>query len=351
MEYKIGVLASHSALDVLDGAKEEGFKTIALSKIGREKVYKHFSNLIDKLIVLQDYKEILSNDIQEMLLEERTIIIPNRSFAVYLGYDEIETKFRVPIYSNKYMLRWEERTSNKNYYKLLDICGIRRPKVYKSIDEVDGPVIVKLPEASRKVERGFFFAVNKEDLSRKLEELLSKGLIDNEGINQMSIEEYIFGAHFNVNYFYSVIRNRLELYGIDRRIQSDLDSFLRLPAEIQLKLSRVPRMIEVGHEIATIRESLLNKVIEVGEKFLEGTRKVEKKGIIGPFTLQAMVTPELDIIVYDIATRIGGGTNVFLGFGSQYSKFYFGKPITLGRRIAIELKEAVEYKLLDELLT
>jgi 5-formaminoimidazole-4-carboxamide-1-(beta)-D-ribofuranosyl 5'-monophosphate synthetase len=53
-----------------------------------------------------------------------------------------------------------------------------------------------------------------------------------------------------------------------------------------------------------------------------------------------MVTPELELVVFDVAPRIGGGTNAHMGIGSQYSKLYFGKPISLGRRIAIEIKEA-----------
>ncbi|MEM3911743.1 MAG: DUF1297 domain-containing protein, partial [Saccharolobus sp.] len=67
--------------------------------------------------------------------------------------------------------------------------------------------------------------------------------------------------------------------------------------------------------------------------------------------LQTMVTPELELVVYDVAPRIGGGTNVYMGIGSQYSKFYFGKPISLGRRIAIEVKYSILTDKLDKILT
>jgi 5-formaminoimidazole-4-carboxamide-1-(beta)-D-ribofuranosyl 5'-monophosphate synthetase len=30
-----------------------------------------------------------------------------------------------------------------------------------------------------------------------------------------------------------------------------------------------------------------------------------------------------------------------MGIGSQYSKLYFGYPVSLGRRIAMEIKEAI----------
>ena len=346
---RIAALASHSALDVFDGAKDENFETIGLCKKGRERPYLEFKRIVDECIVLNDFKEIASEKIDNYLVSRDAIIVPNRSLAVYVGYDNIE-KMKTRYFGNRKMLRWEERIGEKNYYRLLDEAKIRRPKIFKP-EEVDGPVIVKLPEAKRRVERGFFIAVNRKDFEEKLNSLLKENIIDEKSIKEMVIEEYILGAHFNLNYFYSPIFNRVELLSVDRRIQSDLDSFYRLPAEIQLKLSRLPRYIEVGHEPATIRESLLEKVFEVGYSFVEATKKLEPPGIIGPFTLQAMVTPDLDLVVFDVAPRIGGGTNAYMGIGSQYSKLYFGKPISLGRRIAMEIKEAINNGSLEKILT
>lgn len=346
---KIAALASHSALDVFDGAKDEGFQTIGLCKKGRERPYLEFKAIVDKCIILDDFKDIISEKIQNELINENAIIVPNRSLAVYLGYEALEN-MKVKFFGNRFMLRWEERTGEKNYYKLLKEANIPLPQLFKP-EEIDRPVIVKLPEARRKIERGFFFAINKEDFYIKIKELESNGVIDEESIKNMVIEEFIFGAHFNLNYFYSPVFNRLELISIDRRIQSDWDGMYRLPADIQLKLNRIPRLIEVGHEPATIRESLLEKVFEIGYRFVEASKKLQPPGIIGPFTLQVMVTPDLELVVYDVAPRIGGGTNVYMGIGSQYSKFYFGKPISLGRRIAIEIKYALINDLLDKILS
>ncbi len=161
----------------------------------------------------------------------------------------------------------------------------------------------------------------------------------------------MLGAHFNANYFYSRVRGRLELHGFDRRIQSNLDGVYRVPARDQLDLDVDVRYIEVGHEPATIRESLLEKVFEIGHRFVEASNKLVPPGVIGPFTLQFIVTPELELVVYDVAPRIGGGTNIYMGVGSQYSKLYFGKPISMGRRIAIEIREAIEQGRLEEVVT
>ncbi|MFB6490129.1 MAG: formate--phosphoribosylaminoimidazolecarboxamide ligase family protein [Thermoproteus sp. AZ2] len=343
----VAVLASHSALDVLDGAKDEGLRTIAIAKRGRDRAYREFP-VVDELVVLNDYKEILG--LAEELRRKGAVFVPNRSFAVYVGYDEIE-KWDAPIFGNRFLLRWEERTGPHNYYRLLDEAGIRRPRTFASPDEVDRPVIVKMPEAERRVERGFFVARDRDDLAKKARRLAERGIIRLEDLASASIEELILGAHFNANYFYSPIYKRLELHSFDRRIQSNLDGVYRLPASAQLDIDPEVRYVEVGHEPATIRESLLEKVFDIGYKFVEAARRLVPPGVIGPFTLQFIVTPELDLVVYDVAPRIGGGTNAYVGLGGQYSKLYWGKPISMGRRIAIEIKRASEEGRLGEVVT
>jgi 5-formaminoimidazole-4-carboxamide-1-(beta)-D-ribofuranosyl 5'-monophosphate synthetase len=343
----IAVLASHSALDVLDGAKEEGFRTVAVARRGRDRAYREFP-VVDRLIVLDDYKDILGA--ADVLRAENAIFVPNRSFAVYVGYDAIEKHFSVPVFGNRFMLRWEERTGPCNYYKLLDEAGIRRPRTFRP-DEVDRPVIVKIPEARRRAERGFFIARDRDDLYKKARVLAERGVIKMEDLESASVEELVIGAHFNANYFYSVMRRRLELHSIDRRIQSNLDGVYRLPAREQHELDIDIRYVEVGHEPATIRESLLEQVFDIGHRFVDAARRLVPPGVIGPFTLQFIVTPQLEIVTYDVAPRIGGGTNVYLGIGGQYSKLYFGKPISMGRRIAIEVREALEQGRLSEIVT
>lgn len=341
------MLASHSALDVLDGAKDEGLRTIAVAKKGRERAYREFP-VVDRLVVLDDYRDILK--IADLLRAEEAVFVPNRSFAVYVGYDAIEKEFPVPIFGNRFLMRWEERTGPHNYYRILDEAGIRRPKTFRP-DEVDRPVLVKMPEAGRRVERGFFVARDRDDLYKKARRLADAGVIRLEDLEHVSIEELVLGAHFNANYFYSVMRRRLELHSFDRRIQSNLDGVFRLPARDQIEVDPEVRYIEVGHEPATIRESLLEKVFDIGHRFIEVTKRLVPPGVIGPFTLQFIVTPELELVVYDVAPRIGGGTNVYIGIGGQYSKLYFGKPISTGRRIAMEIREAAEQGKLAEITT
>jgi 5-formaminoimidazole-4-carboxamide-1-(beta)-D-ribofuranosyl 5'-monophosphate synthetase len=352
-ELSIATIASHSALDVFDGAKDEGFKTIAVCQRGREKPYLRFKRVVDVPIVLERFADVAKSENVEFLRKSNAVFIPNRSFSVYVGYDTIENSFHVPIFGNRYLLRYEERAGEKNYYRILDEAGVRRPKTFSSPDEVDRPVMVKMPHARKRVERGFFVAADRDDFWKKFRKLVVDGVVREEDLPKASIEELVIGAHFNVNFFASVARKEVELISIDRRIQTNLDGFLRLPASVQVDLSNHidVEMIEIGHEMATIRESMLEKLFEVADRFVEACKRIEHPGVIGPFTLQLFVTSDMDVVVFDVAFRIGGGTNVHMGIGGQYSKLYFGKPISMGRRIAMEIRECAELGCLEEVVT
>ena len=60
----IATLGSHCALQVLKGAKDEGFKTILVCEKKREKLYRRFK-FIDELILVEKFSEILNTEIQD----------------------------------------------------------------------------------------------------------------------------------------------------------------------------------------------------------------------------------------------------------------------------------------------
>ncbi|MEM1920115.1 MAG: formate--phosphoribosylaminoimidazolecarboxamide ligase family protein [Ignisphaera sp.] len=349
----ISTIASHSALDLFDGAKDEGFRTIAICQKGRETPYLRFRRIVDHPIILDRFADIVNENVVSTLRLYNSIFVPNRSFSVYVGYENIEKRFNIPIFGNRYLLRYEERVGEKTYYRLLDVAGIRRPKTFNEPNEIDRPVMVKMPHAKKRVERGFFVAVDKDDFWKKFRKLVADSIINEKDLDKASIEELVIGAHFNVNYFRSIARRDTELISIDRRLQTNVDGFLKLPAEIQLELKEYIdiEMIEIGHEMATIRESMLEKLFMIGDRFVEAVERIEPPGVIGPFTLQLFVTPDMDVVVFDVALRIGGGTNVHMGIGSQYSKLYFGKPISMGRRIAMEIKDCIYMNCIEEIIT
>ncbi|MDD1776319.1 MAG: formate--phosphoribosylaminoimidazolecarboxamide ligase family protein [Candidatus Methanomethylicus sp.] len=345
----IGTLGSHSALDIADGAKDEGFRTIVVCQKGRELPYKAYRRIVDETIILDKFHEVSRNDIQENLRKKNTIFVPHRAFSTYVSYDEIEDKFEVPLFGSRMMLRSEERNAPKNQYYLLEKAKIRQPKKFRTPSEIDALAIVKVQEAKRKIERAFFTAVDEEDFRRKAEERIARGIIKREDLEKAVIEEYVIGTYFNFNYFYSPIRKELEFMGIDRRLQTNLHDFVAIPARQQLELEIPLQNIEIGHMGATIRESMLEMVFENGIKFVDATRSEYPPGIIGPFALQGAVTKDQEIVIFDVSPRVPGSP--VIGTTSPYTKYAHGIPMSVGRRIALEIREALETGRLREIVT
>ena len=260
-EVKIGVLGSHSALEMGHGAKQEGFEVVVVCQKGREKTYtKHYRNLFDHVLLLDKFVDIIKEENQQKLRELNTIFVPNRSFSVYTGYDNIEQKFKVPLLGNRFMLRSEERNLPNNQYDLIVRAGLNLPKIFKSPEEIDRLAIVKVPEKTRSIERAFFYASSPEEFKKRSEERIRRGIIDREDLKESIIEEYVVGAKFNANYFWSPITDEIDLLGFDRRIQTSLDGVLDLPADEQLEANLPTQNVEIGHMGATMRESQREKI-------------------------------------------------------------------------------------------
>ncbi|HII36070.1 MAG TPA: formate--phosphoribosylaminoimidazolecarboxamide ligase family protein [Nitrosopumilaceae archaeon] len=345
----VGALGSHSALEIMDGAKDENLPTVVVCQKGRETPYKRFSRIADEIIIVNKFKDMLGAKIQNKLRSSNTIIIPHRALTAYLGYKGIENNFKVPIFGNRALFQAEERSHRKNQYYLLEKARIKHPKLFKSPKEIDRPAIVKVQEKSRKLERAFFNVSSYSDYKEKTETKIKHGMILKEDLKIASIEELVIGTYFNFNYFSTPISDEVDFLGIERRLQTNLHDFNALPARQQLEIDVSLQNIEVGHTPASIRESLLDKVISAGDKFVRAVKKEYSPGIIGPFSLQSVITRDLEIIVYDVSLRVPG--NPILATTSPYTKYKYGSIFGVGRRIAMELKKAQQEGRLAEVVT
>lgn len=347
---RIGVLGSHSALEIAAGARELGFETLVVCQKGREKTYtKYYGNIFNCTMLLDKFNDITSEEKVKQLQDLNVVFVPNRSFSVYAGYDNIEKKFAVPMMGNRYMLRTEERNTPKNQLWLLRKAGIKTPMAFKSPSTIDRLVIVKVAEKERAIERAFFYASSPEEYKEKAEDRIEKGIITKEALKEAVIEEYVLGAKFNANLFWSPLTNEIDLLGFDRRIQTDLDGVLDLPAEEQLELKVPTQNIEIGHMGATMRESQLEKIFEAAEKFVEVCKKEFPPGMVGLFALQGAVTKDLDFYVFDVSPRVPGCPCVEPT--SPYMKYKYGEEVGPGKRVAMELKRAVKEGRLAEVVT
>jgi 5-formaminoimidazole-4-carboxamide-1-(beta)-D-ribofuranosyl 5'-monophosphate synthetase len=346
----IGTIGSHSALEIMDGAKDENLKTVCICQKGRELPYQRFKRLTDEIILLDKFSDMLNREIQEKLVHLNTIMIANRAFTAYLGYDNIENNLEIPIFGNRHLLRAEERTAKRNQYFLLEKANIRHPRTYTKSLQIDGLAMVKVQEAKRKLERAFFMVSSYEDYLKKAKLKIKQGLINQDDLDSAIIEEYVIGTYFNFNFFYSPMRGETEFLGIERRLQTNLNDFTTsVPARQQMEIDVELQNIEIGHTPASIRESLLEKVFKMGDDFTALVKREYPPGIIGPISLQSIVTVELDLVVYDVSLRVPG--NPIMATTSPYTKYYYGHTMGVGRRIAMEVKNAIEQQKLAEIVT
>ena len=340
----IGTLGSHSALNIFKGAKEEGFKTVCICKKETEIVYKRFP-LVDQIMRIEDFRELLGDDIQQKLRKANTILIPHGSFNAYVGTEKIMDELRVPLFGNRELLNWE--TDREKQRKWLKKAGLKLPKIYKSPDDIECLVIVKFPGA--KGGKGYFLADSKESFQRKAQDMLKRGHLLKRDLENIHFQEYVVGVNVYPLYFHSPLNKEVELLGMDRRYESTVDSIGKIPAREQLQVNVNPTYTVVGNFPIVARESLLPELLRMGENITLLSRKIASPGIIGPFCLETVITDDLKIYTFEISARIVAGSNVGIGT-SPYAYLKYGEGMYMGRRIAREIKNAVANNELEKVV-
>ncbi len=349
----IGVVASHSSLQILHGARAEGFRTLGIAVgEGRRKMYKAFPGADpDEWLILDDYKQML--DYAEWMRERNVIIVPHGSLVEYLGADNF-ISLEVPTFGNRRILKWESGRDTQRQW--LEMGGCTMPKVIDDPHDIDGPVIVKY--AGAKGGRGYFVARNFRDFRRN---------VDLE--EDFTIQEYILGTRYYMQFYYDPICDdgyqvegmlsregqelgRLELLTIDRRDEANVDEFYKLGSLRDLRdMGLEPSFVVTGNAEVVIRESLLPEAFRLGEGAVASSLELEEgaRGMIGPFCLECIVTDQLDFRVFEVSARIVAGSNVSIG-GSPYMNINEGE-MSVGRRIARSIRKAIEKDRLKEILS
>lgn len=336
----IATVTSHTSLQIFDGARKEGLKTIGIC-IGRPpKFYDAFPLAKpDKFIIVDSYANIL--DKSRELADQNTIIIPTGSFVEYMGHDKF-MDLKLPTFGNRHVLEWESDRDKERHW--LEGAGISMPKKIDDPKDIKSPVMVKYHGA--KGGRGFFVAKNKSEFYARLDES-----------QPYTIQEFIVGTRYYLHYFYSPLptqgyalsKGTLELMSMDRRVESNADEIFRLGSPRELEDAGVyPTFVVTGNVPLVARESLLPKIFELGEQVVESSLDLFG-GMIGPFCLETVCTDELEFRIFEISARIVAGTNLYMS-GSPYSDL-IGPDFSTGRRIAREIKKAVKYDKLEEVLS
>jgi 5-formaminoimidazole-4-carboxamide-1-(beta)-D-ribofuranosyl 5'-monophosphate synthetase len=215
-----------------------------------------------------------------------------------------------------------------------------------SKNDIDGLCIVKLHGAAGG--KGYFLVNDKKSFEEQSKKLIESHVIASE--DQLFIQKYANGVPVYLQFFYSPIENELELLGIDRRYETDVDALGRIPAAFQISSNLEPSYTVVGNIPIVLRESLLPEAYSMGEKFVSAAGKLVPPGMPGPFCIEGVYDNSANFIPFEFSARIVAGTNLFVS-GSPYSDLLYDVPMSMGRRIALEVKRAISLSKLGLVLT
>ncbi len=335
-DYAITTLASHTALQILKGAKDEGFKTIAICTPKSRRVYESYG-VADEIIEIPTYQDYFK--IESELIKKRAIMIPHGSFVSYLGHERVKNEAKVMYYGSKGILRWEsDRRIERQWLKR---AGVNVPKVFHDPKEIDRPAIIKFHGAAGGF--GYFIAKSPEEFYEKIKEF--------PGQNEYVIQEYVVGVPMYVHYFLSPLTGELEIMSFDKRYESNADSIGRIAAKDQIGADIHTSYTITGNIPVVVRESMLPMFFEIGENVVRESKQLEgvPKGLYGPFCLEGIIDPNLNFRVFEISARIVAGTNPYTN-GSPYSWLRYDEPMSTGRRLARDIKQGIEAGRLEDLL-
>ena len=105
-----------------------------------------------------------------------------------------------------------------------------------------------------------------------------------------------------------------------------------------------------SHERPRTPDFLLDEVYKMGESFVRASERLVPPGMPGPFCLEGVYDREGKFTTFEFSARIVAGTNLYLD-GSPYSGLLYNDPMSMGRRIAREVKTASKKNKLTKVVT
>jgi len=292
---------------------------------------------------VDSFKEVLEQKCQSVLEQNNAVLIPHGTLIAQMSSEEIES-IKTPIFGNKWILRWESDREMKE--ELMREANLPVPKPVTNPKDIDNLVIVKRQGAAGG--KGYFMAANEDEYNKKREQLILEGTISKD--ETLYIQEYAAGVLAYLQFFYSPLTEELEFFGVDQRHESDIEGLSRIPSEQQLKLNKVPSFNVIGNSPLVLRESLLDEVYVMGENFVEASKRIVSPGMNGPFCIEGVYDENAKFTSFEFSARIVAGSNIYMD-GSPYYSLLFNESMSMGKRIAREIKTGVETKQLDKITT
>lgn len=320
-------------MQILKGAKDEGFETIVVCQKGQTQPYKSYG-VADEILEIDRFQDFFK--IEDQLIAKNAIVIPHGSFVSYIGWQNVQT-LRIMHFGTKGILEWESDRMKEREWLLK--AGLRMPAIFKKPEDIDRAVIVKFHGAKGGL--GYFIANTPQEFYDRIKQYPTE--------KDYVIQEYIVGVPIYCHYFYSPLTSELEMMSFDKRYESNADSIGRIAARDQLDVRIQTSYTITGNIPLVVRESLLPDIFRMGEAVVKESQKICPPGLFGPFCLEMIVDKDLQFWVFEISARIVAGTNLYMD-GSPYTKLRYKEPMSTGRRIAREIKLAIEQGRLNQAL-
>ena len=285
----------------------------------------------------------MTQKLKKPLEENNAVLIPHGTLIAQMSSEEIES-IKTPMFGNKWILRWESDRNMKE--QLMKEATLPMPRPISEPKDIENLVIVKRQGAAGG--KGYFMAANEDDYNAKRNQLISEGILSKD--ETLYIQEYAAGVLAYLQFFYSPLTGELEFFGADQRHESDIEGLGRIPAEQQMKSTKVPSFNVIGNSPLVLRESLLDEVYTMGENFVEAAKRVVAPGMNGPFCIEGVYDENAKFTSFEFSARIVAGSNIYMD-GSPYYSLLFNENMSMGKRIAREVKIATEKNQLDKITT
>jgi 5-formaminoimidazole-4-carboxamide-1-(beta)-D-ribofuranosyl 5'-monophosphate synthetase len=292
---------------------------------------------------VDSFEEVLDRKCTTILEKNNSVLIPHGTLIAQMTTKQIES-IKIPVFGNKWILRWESDRKLKE--QLMIESKLNVPKSIPHHKKINRLTIAKRHGAAGG--KGYFLTTSEKDYIKKRNILVKQGLI--KGDSDLYLQEYVMGVLAYLQFFYSPLDGNLEFFGVDKRHESDIEGLGRIPAPQQMGMDYISSFNVIGNSPMVLRESLLDEVYQMGERFVLASKRLVKPGMNGPFCIEGVYDQDGKFWSFEFSARIVAGTNIYMD-GSPYSTLIHDVPMSMGRRIAKEIKTAAKSKKLEKITT
>jgi len=153
--------------------------------------------LEEQPLELSTVKHVPFLDVRDDEMADLQILRP--AIASEALIERIVNELHLPLFGNRELLHWE--TDREKQREWLQRAGLTLPQTFKNPNDIKGLVIAKLPGA--RGGKGYFLANSPESFHEKAGDMIKRGHLRREELENIHLQEYILGVNVYPSYFHS----------------------------------------------------------------------------------------------------------------------------------------------------